>query len=191
MTFDLRAEKVTIEGPSAALTKLFEAIHAVAPHLEVRVVPGPPPPCLDEAAPTPPAFAGTIGRQAADHVIETTARDCKTLGDLLKESMDIATKVRAFARRYQPASTVDRIIVLAGYSVSHGNLTLHKDGAFTSQQMQSWFRACGYEAPANMAVALNDAHSKAEVLSRLQRNRWMINDAGLSRLHLMERKALP
>lgn len=91
--------------------------------------------------------------------------------------------MRAFSRRYQPASTVDRITVLAGYAMKHG------DGEFTSQFMEIWFMACGWEAPPNMAVALNDAHSKAEVLDRRDRNRWLLNGVGLSRLSQLERKS--
>lgn len=180
VTFDLRAETVTIEGPSAALTKLFEAIHAVVPTMELRVIPGSPS-REGSSEITPRPLATSLGLQAVRRVIESASRDGQAHTDTLAESK----RLHAFTRLYQPAFTIDRITVLAGFAVTRG------DGEFTSQLMDVWFMACGWDAPANMAVALNDAHSKAEILDRRNRNRWLLNAAGLRRLKQLERTVPP
>ena len=179
ITFDLRAQTVTIEGPGDLLTRLFDAVRGVVPDLEVRVIPGKAQPT--ERTPSPPPTTSKARENAI--VSPFTVRDLFAQFKLQPQrgtSDSAHPSVRDFARSFEAKSTIDRILVLAAFATQRG-------APFSAQEMIEWFEECAFEHPANMSIALNDARLKAEILQRGERNQWTLTPTGIERLASLRR----
>jgi hypothetical protein len=185
VTFDLSAATVTIEGPGDVLTRLFDAVRGVAPNLEVRVIPAQTSP-VAPAAPAPTSARvslATAGARAAS--ASSVPTSVNSLQTFRRRALRVGrAEARQFAQRYAAKTTVDRIVVLAAYAATYL-------GTFSAQQMTEWFDECGFEQPANMSVALNDARLKAVVLERAKRNQWALTQDGVERLATLDKSTTP
>jgi hypothetical protein len=149
VTFDLRRGTILVEGPTDALTKLFDAVRAAAPTLKhISIVTN------DAVAATPPIHEPHEQQPSPGVNSRPPA-------------------MRDFARSFTFENTYQRIAVLAYYSAKYD-----RKPSFTVKDMNDWFGLCGFKKPSQMPVALSDARRKYGYVESKGRDQWIIATGG-------------
>lgn len=81
--------------------------------------------------------------------------------------------VRDFARSINVSSIFEKITLLAYHSKE-----INKEPSFTAKEMSVWFGLCGFQKPAQMAVALSDTRRRLGYIDNKGRDQWVITTAG-------------
>lgn len=155
VSFDLARNQVTIEGDGPDLMSLLQLVRDVAPKVsEIRLVTTP------ANAAMPPAGASPAGNGASGSAEG-------------EKSPQGGPTMREFARSMAPANLSEKIVAIGAYLER-----FESRSSFSPKEISDYFRICGFEKPAQMAVALFDARRKYGFLEKAGYGLWKLSTAG-------------
>lgn len=153
VVIDVAAGRLAIEGDGPELLKVLEAARLLAPNVsQIQIV----------------TSRGSDNRetgtdQASDHRSEAIASSQHTAPKTLRQ----------FVRSLSLDNSAERIASIAFYV----NKTEGRP-SFSPKEMDGWFTMCGFQKPAQMAVALFDAKRKYGYADNIGRGMWRISNQG-------------
>ena len=148
VVFDLSAGRLAIEGDGPELLKVLDAARQLAPDIKQIQI-------VTSAAPVSPAISEAKEPTNAQGLPGAS----KTL--------------RQFARSLTLDNTSERLAAVAYYVNK-----IEGKQSFSPKEISGWFTMCGFQKPANMALAVFDAKRKYGFLDTIGRGMWRLSNQG-------------
>ena len=151
VVFDLKANRIAIEGDAPDLLKVLQAARDIVPHVsQIQIT----------------AESGDLENRRDD--IEPTLRGTpRSSGVTAKQTM------RQFARSLALSNASEKIAALGYYSYK-----IEGKPSFSPKEMDGWFTMCGFQKPSQMPVALFDSKRKYGYADNISRGSWRISNQG-------------
>jgi hypothetical protein len=149
--FDLPSGRIAIEGDGPELLKILQAARELAPHVtQIQITSNvtESPPTSSEE-PQRPLSSPSAGNSSSNMTM------------------------RQFARSLALDNASERIAALAYYINK-----IEGKPSFSPKEMDGWFTMCGFQKPAQIAMALFDTKRKYGYAESVSRGSWRISNQG-------------